>query len=564
MLSHITIKDFAIIEHISLDLHQGFHIVTGETGAGKSIIIEAISLALGSRADTAFVRTGKDKAVIELTAETQDPEVFAILKENGLEENETILITREIHASGKSVCRINGNLVSVSFLNKLCKRIADIHGQYDHQSLLNPDYHILLVDRYDASAIMPVKEKVKYLYEVYIDAKNKLNTLVKSQAETLRKRDFMRFESEEILAAELMVGEDEELAESLLLLQNSETIFEKLSASYDLLYEQSPSCQDSLGKSAQLLREIHSFSREITALSDGISDCYYKLEDLRTEIRRARDSISFSPDLLNQTIERIDLLNRLKRKYGGSIESVLAYQEEITGSLNQIENADQMIASLTKNISLYEEQLALVSRELTMLRKKAAVKIEAQINNELNELNFRDACLSVLFSEITGANGSRYSDTGIDQVEFLMITNKGESPKPLSKIASGGEISRIMLAFKRIIGDYDQIPTMIFDEIDSGISGITASIVGKKLKEISVNHQIICITHLAQIAAYSDHHYRISKEDTGERTLTKVLPLNEQEKRYEIARLLGGMNITETTLKNAEELIAQSISQSAQ
>ncbi|MGI6728004.1 MAG: DNA repair protein RecN [Anaerovoracaceae bacterium] len=558
MISHIAIKDFAIIDSISLDFNQGFHIFTGETGSGKSIIIEAISLALGSRADTGYVRAGKDRAVIELTVETQDPEIFALLKENDLEENSTLMITREIHAAGKSVCRINGDLVSVSFLNKLCKKIADIHGQYDHQSLLNPENHIFLVDECDADDILPIKNKVKTLYHSYTDAKKRLNTLISNQLDTERKHDFMKFELEEIRAANLKVGEDTELSENLLLLQNSEMIFETLSTVYDLLYDHSPSSQDGLGKSTQLLSEIESFSPNIASISNVLSDCYYKLEDLQGEIRKARDSISFSPEEINEIIERIQLLDRLKRKYGGSIEKVLVYQEKLAKNLNEIDNNQQLIEDLTKDVSLFEEQLALVCKQLTGLRKQAALKIEKSINEELKELNFKNAELSVIFSELKDKDKPLYSENGTDFVEFFMVTNKGETPKPLAKIASGGEISRMMLAFKRVIGDYDRIPTLIFDEIDSGISGITASIVGKKIKEISSNHQVICITHLAQIASYADHHYRISKESTNKETFTKVTLLGFDERVNEIARLLGGMNITKTTLKNAEELITQS------
>ena len=559
MLSHISIKDFAIIDYISLDLHKGFNIITGETGAGKSIIIEAVSMALGSRADTAFVRTGKEKAVIELTVNTDDKEIIALLDENGLEYLGDIQITREIHANGKSVCRVNGDLVSVSFLNKLCRKIADIHGQYDHQSLLNPEHHIFLIDEYNSKTIFPLKEKVKELYEKYSQTRNKINSLIKNREENERKRDFLKFESEEILSANLRPGEDEVLASRLLLLQNSEKIYQNLSAVYEMLFEITPSCQDNLGNSTKLLREIQSFSDALRNISDEVSECYYQLEDLKSEIRRARDSVDFSLDLLNETVERIDLIDRLKRKYGGSIEKILDYQSQIADNLNQIENSDILIEKLSIELTVYHEELTAACRKLTEERMKAARDIEFLINNELNELNFKDASLSVYISQLSGSDGILFTENGTDHAEFLIVTNKGEAPKPLSKIASGGEISRIMLAFKRIIGDYDHIPTMIFDEIDSGISGITASIVGKKLKDISENHQILCITHLPQIASYSDNHYMIFKENTEERTITKVVPLDEQGKINEIARLLGGMNITDTTLKNAKELISQSV-----
>ncbi|NLY70628.1 MAG: AAA family ATPase, partial [Clostridiales bacterium] len=384
MISHITIRDFAIIENVSLDFHEGFHILTGETGAGKSILIEAISLALGSRADTAYVRTGADKAVIELIVETKDPEVLNLLSSNGIDDGETIYITREIHAAGKSVCRINGSLVSVSFLNELCKNIADIHGQYDHQSLLNPAYHIELIDRYDSKTIDPIKEKVKNAYELYIQTKQKLDSIVKKHAEYQRKLDFMKYELDEIVAADPKIGEDEKLAEKMQLLQNSEMIFEKLATAYEILYEQTPSCQDSLGKASNLLQEIQSFSGDINSIAEAISDCYYKLEDLKKYLRLQRDSISFSPDLLDETIERIDLLDRLKRKYGGSIEKVLNYKQELVENLKDIENSDELIEKLNKALVEYKNQLMEASQELTSKRKQVASELETKINKELN------------------------------------------------------------------------------------------------------------------------------------------------------------------------------------
>ena len=564
MLNHLSIKDFAIIDYVSLDLYQGFHIFTGETGAGKSILIEAISLALGARADTAYVRSGKEKAVIELSARTGDPEIRSMLAENSIEadlhtDGETILeISREIQAEGRNTCRINGTLVSVSFLSRLCKRLADIHGQYDHQSLLDPDQHILLLDAYDSPSIQPLKESVLHDYQAYAKAKHQLDTLVKTRAESERKRDFMRFEAEEIEAAALHIGEDSELAERLSMIQNSELIFNHLSTAYELLYGDSGTgaAVDVLSRSMHLLSEAGSFSQEIRGFSDEISDCYYRIEGLQSDIRNVKDRVSFSPEELDSTIERLDLVDKLKRKYGGSIEQVLTYYNEISEALAIIENADQLAETLKNECDRCKQKLFSSSASLSEARKIAAKAMETKISKELEELHFKDARLFVSFGSEADEKRPDYTENGIDRVEFLLITNKGELPKPLAKIASGGEISRIMLAFKSVIGDFGGIPTMIFDEIDSGISGVTASIVGKKLKELSQRHQIVCITHLPQIAAFSDHHYHIVKEDNGERTESRVLELDQSQKIGEIARLLGGMNITETTIKNAQELIA--------
>jgi len=539
MISHIRIKDFAIIDTVELDFHDGLNIITGETGAGKSIIIEAVSLALGSRADTAFIRSGKDKAIVQMVADL---------------DGEDYIITRELTANGKNVCKINDEIVSLSQLSKLCKRIADVHGQYDHQSLLNPENHLKLIDTYHDKEISPVRDQVTELFQRYSDTKHELASLMSNQAEAERKRDFMSFELSEINSAKPYSGEDDELTQKLNLLQNSEKIYQNLSNIYELLYEASPSATDSVGKSLHMLQEISSFSDEINAFHEGLSDVYYKIEDITSEIRKFKEGISFSPEVLEAAINRMNTLDSLKRKYGGSIEMVLEYREKITLELEKIENIDSIRDKLAKELSEFEKKLEDASYELSVLRKKSAKDIEARINEELKELNFKDTSFNVFFYD-QDSGKSYFSSNGTDRIEFLITTNKGEAPKPLAKIASGGEISRIMLAFKQIIGDFDLIPTMIFDEIDVGISGITASIVGNKLLDISKRHQIICITHLPQIAAFGDYHFKIDKEAVNGVTHTIVSPLDHMEKVNEIARLLGGINITDTTLKSAEELI---------
>ncbi|WP_027399309.1 DNA repair protein RecN [Anaerovorax odorimutans] len=544
MISHIKIKDFAIIDNVDIDFYSGLNIITGETGSGKSIIIEAISLALGSRADTTFVRSGKEKAIIQLIVE---------------EDKKEYIITREVFAAGKSICKVNDEIVSVSYLNKLCKKIVDIHGQYDNQSLLNPEYHLSLIDKYGSDIIDPVKDKVAVLYEEYTNINNKLNSLLKNAAESERKRDFMQFELQEIESVNPYIGEDEELSSDLLILQNSEKIYQNLSSAYEIIYENSPSAFEGLGKSIHLLQEISDYSKDLSKLTESFSDNYYKFEDLIKDIRKEKESISFSSENLDETINRLNSLDTLKRKYGGSIEKVLKYKENLISNINNIENIDVLREELSAKLKNCHEKLQKHSEKLTSLRKQISEKIEKKINNELKELNFNHAALSIEFNDNKENGKINFSSNGTDTVEFLIITNLGETPKPLAKIASGGEISRIMLAFKSITCDYDNIPSMIFDEIDNGISGITASIVGKKLRQISKNHQVICITHLPQIASFSDHHYKIQKIFDEKSTYTDIISLSYDEKIKEIARLLGGTNITDTTLKSAEELIKLSI-----
>ncbi|HVI42149.1 MAG TPA: AAA family ATPase, partial [Anaerovoracaceae bacterium] len=382
MISHIRIKDFAIIDTVEIDFHKGLNIITGETGAGKSIIIEAVSLALGSRADTAFIRSGKDKAVVQMIADL---------------EGEEYIITRELSANGKNVCKINDEIVTLAQLNKLCKRLADVHGQYDHQSLLNSENHLKLIDTYHDNVITPVRDTVSDLYQKYSDTNHELASILSNQADAERKRDFMRFELSEINAAKPYPGEDVELSQKLNLLQNSEKIFQNLSNIYEILYEASPSAVDGIGKSLHMLQEISSFSDEINAFHEALSDVYYKIEDFTSEIRKYKEDISFSPELLEETINRLNTLDSLKRKYGGSIEKVLEYREKITLDLEKIDNIDSIKVKLTLALSEYEKKLSIASRELTALRKKSAKDIEKHINEELKELNFKDTYFTVVF-----------------------------------------------------------------------------------------------------------------------------------------------------------------------
>lgn len=538
MIRHISIKDFAIIENTSVDFHDGLNMITGETGAGKSIVIEAVSLALGSRADTAFVRSGKEKARIQMIAE-----------HNG----EEYIITREISAAGKNTCRINDEIVTLSKLNTLCKKLADIHGQYDHQSLLNPEYHINLVDLYQHDAITPAKDAVSSLFREYTECKAQLNALLTQASKDKREQDFMAFELNELQSAQLRVGEDDELEDEIALLQNSEKIYESLAGAYHIGSESEGSALSMLKRISDMLSETADFSQELSELYTRASELYYEFEDICMTARDCRDKAVFSPETLDSCISRLETINKLKNKHGMSVEELLDYQEKLAERLSHIEDLDSFKAKLEKELKSCAAALTKACDKLTEARKNAAAELEKLITAELAQLNFNDAKFSIEFGK-----SDTFTADGNDIVEFLISTNRGEPLKPLSKIASGGEMSRIMLAFKKIIGDYDEIPTMIFDEIDSGISGIAASVVGRKLAEIAENHQIICITHLPQIAAYGQHNYKIEKHSDDAMTYTTVTALSPDEKIDEIARLLGGTNITETTLASARELVEAS------
>lgn len=536
MINHISIRNFAIIENTEIDFEEGLNIITGETGSGKSIVIEAISLALGSRADSTFVRHGEKKAIVQLAGEL---------------DGEEIIITREVSAAGKNLCKLNGQLVTLGELTETCKRLADIHGQYDNQSLLNPENHIRLVDSYHAETIGPVRKSFDDSFVSYGEIRSKWKNLLALESDNQRKLDFYRYEKTEIDGADLKPGEDEALEERISILQNSEKIFGGIETAYSCLRDGSASALTNLGNGLHALQDISAYSKEIAEMTEEFADMYYRLEDISTSLRDIRESITFSPDELDTAIARLDQIEKLKKKYGGSIEEILAYRDKITLELEQIENYDDVKASLEKDLHAALSDLQEKAAALTAVRKASAEELSTAIEAELHDLNFGNAELSIRFEE-----PESISADGNDLIEFFISTNKGEPLKPLVKIASGGEVSRIMLAIKNITGTYDKIPTMIFDEIDAGISGITASIVGRKLREIAEDHQVICITHLPQIAACGDSNYRIHKESDDDSTFTNVDRLSEDEVVDEIARLLGGENITDTTRLSAKELMA--------
>lgn len=537
MIDRISISNFAIIENTEVEFEDGLNIITGETGSGKSIVIEAISLALGSRADSSFVRHGCKKAVIQLMCTLEDEEY---------------IITREISAAGKNVCKLNGELVTLNELSKLCAKVADIHGQYDNQSLLNTDNHIKLVDEYHKDAILPIKEEYSKCYDTYRKKKSELRKLIELESSNLKKLDFYKFEKSEIENSNLTPGEDDELGERISLLQNSEKIFSGAEGAYKSLSGEGGALSE-IGNAMNLIKGISIYSKELDELSEEITDIYYRLEDFSSNLRDLCENITFTPDELDNAISRISVIDNLKKKYGNTIEDILEYYDKISYELNQLENFDDEKERLKKEEKEAFELLKTKASELTAARKASAEELAKKMENELHDLNFNDARLSIDFKETDTPE-----ENGCDIVEILIASNRGEPLKSLAKTASGGEISRIMLAIKNITGTYDNIPTMIFDEIDTGISGLTASVVGKKLREISKNHQIICITHLPQIAAMGDQSYKIFKKSDDDATFTYVQQLSDEERIDELARLLGGEVITETTRQNARELVEAS------
>ncbi|MST51598.1 DNA repair protein RecN [Hornefia butyriciproducens] len=536
MIQHLLIQNFAIIENTEIEFEDGLNIITGETGSGKSIVIEAVSLALGARADSSFVRSGKDKAVIQLAASL---------------DGQDYVITREISATGKNLCRLNGQLVTLGEISALASRIADIHGQYDNQNLRDPRQHLALVDQYRDAEISPLRAEFDTAYAAYKESRGQLDTLLKSEKESRKQADFYRFELAEIQRVDPAPEEDEELTEQIAILQNSEKIFSAVESAYGPLDENEFNVLSSMGNIQSSLESIRNFSREFAETADIFNDAYYGLQDVAARIAGIREQISFRPEELDKLISRLDQIDELKKKYGGSIGDVLAYRDRIQQELSQLENFDELRGTLEQETKQRLRALRTSAAALTGARQASAEALGQAIEAELHDLNFDSARFEIRISAAPAISAE-----GGDEAEILISTNRGEPLKPLIRVASGGEISRIMLAIKNITGTYDKIPTMIFDEIDAGISGITASIVGRKLREISSSHQIICITHLPQIAACGNANYRICKETDANSTYTHVDRLDEEATVDEIARLLGGEIITETTRRSARELIS--------
>ncbi|NLY82567.1 MAG: DNA repair protein RecN [Clostridiales bacterium] len=535
MIDRIEIQNFATISNTSIDLTQGLNIITGETGAGKSVLVQAISIALGARADTSLVRTGNEKAIIQIAGEIDGDEV---------------VLSREIYASGKSISKINGTLVNLNNLKEYCAKFADIHGQYDNQALLNSYNHIYILDSFNDQVFFNQLKDLKKAFVQFTADENKLKALLNKETETKNKKNYYEFELSYIKNLNLCINEDEELKDKISLLSNSEKIFSVLNSAYYDIHENENSLLTTLKSSIDSLDGISSFSAQIENLNTELSNIYYNLEDVTTELRQISSSITYSEEELNSLSERLSLIEDAKRKYNKTIEEIVEYADFLNNELELIENFDVEKKRLLEIKNQRYQDLLESSDKVSTMRKELASKLEKIISDELTALNFPSSEFKINFDK------SKITENGYDEVEFLISTNPGDPLKPLVKIASGGEISRIMLALKGILGDSINVPTMIFDEIDTGLSGITASIVGQKLKELSDKHQIICITHLPQIAACGYTNFSIVKENIENKSHTFIRKLDENAKVADIARLLGGSNISDITLASAKELIS--------
>ncbi|MBE6028093.1 MAG: DNA repair protein RecN [Clostridiales bacterium] len=539
MLDRIIIDNFATIEHLSFDLGGSLNIITGETGAGKSVLVTAISTVLGDRADTSMVRSGADKAFIQIA---------------GTKNGEDVVISREIMAGGKSVSKLNGEMVTLGQIRDFCRDWVDIHGQYDNQQILDPDNHILITDSFRSEAVAPELEKLRALYDEYKAAQKEYEDLLKAEANAAQQKDYFSFEHKYINDLNLYPGEDDELMERLAMMKNSSRIYQSVRSSYDALRgtdeEGGPSVMDELSRAASDLSEISGFSEQISSLASQSYDAYYALDDVASALRDLLSSLSFSEADMDEVSGRLAVIEDAKRKYRKSIPEILAFRDELGARLSMMENFDsekkRLAETAHKKYAALEDQASHVSE----LRHIVASRLESAMVKELGDLEFANTGFSIDISRL-----DEIGPLGFDKVEFLISTNPGEPLMPLTKIASGGEISRIMLAFKRILGETGDVETMIFDEIDSGISGRTALVVGKKLSEIAAHRQIISVTHLPQIAAYGDDNYLISKSVESDKSYTNIDHLDADAKIRMIATLFSGSADSENALQAARELI---------
>lgn len=571
MLSHLSIQNVALIDNLIIEFCDGFNVLTGETGAGKSIIVDAIGLMLGERADRELIQTGKDHAQVEGLFCLKHPEKVApILEQYGIpiEDDGTLLLMRQLSRSGRNVCRINGQMVTLSILKEIGQYLVDIHGQHQHQSLLNPDYHIEILDRLGGDVIALLKQQVGQLYSQWKAVRREMEDLINLERDGERMKDLLSYQINEIAAANLKVGEDTELLNERSLLQNAEKIMSVVHEAYDVLYTGSTTGAavfDQLASVRDRFAQIAQFNEVFAHIAQDIENIYYQLEDIIDRIRNYRDSFDYDPDRLDEIESRLSLIHSLKRKYGSTIEEILALKEKLKQQLLTIESSQEKLEQLKLQEHKIYGNLVKVCAELSRKRREVAKVFEQQLVSQLKELGMEKTRFKVDISSPDvgsidegqlGASVSNYiTSQGFDRVEFLISPNPGEPLKPLAKIISGGEMSRVMLAFKTVLAEKDDIPTLIFDEIDTGISGRIASVVAEKINELSRSHQVICITHLPQIAVMADKHYRIEKKVCDGRTVTHVHLLDDQERQMEIAKLIGGAEVSQIGLEHAQELI---------
>ena len=547
MLSLLHIENIAVIESADISFDRGFNVLTGETGAGKSIVIDAISAILGERAYRDMIRTGTNKASVRAIF-TDVPEL-GWFSENGVEYDPETVIQREIYLDGKNVCRVNGSLVSVSILRKLGIQLINIHGQHDSASLFDEDNHLVFLDAFADNE--ELREKYSEKYAAVSRLRREIDSLTMDEGEKLRRMETLKYQIDEIEKAELEVGEDDALEERRKLLQNAEKLSNGLEETVQCLYgnDDVDGAAGLLAQAEYALGRLLRFSDSFTPLHDRVSDLMYQVQDVAEEARDTRDSLNYSADELEQIESRLDVIHKLRRKYGVTCEDILNYLEKAKKELDEIEFADDHLERLKGKLKKAEKEAWDAALILRKNRQEAAAAMSKRILTELTQLDMPRVQFACQFQEL------ELTANGADAVAFYMSANAGEALKPMSKVASGGELARIMLAMKNVLAEKDQVATLIFDEVDTGVSGRAAQKVAEKLRSVAAHKQVLCVTHLPQLAALAQTHLLIAKSERDGRTYTSVTPLDFEGRKRELARIIGGTNITETTLRSAEEML---------
>ncbi|MUV39687.1 DNA repair protein RecN [Lentibacillus sp. JNUCC-1] len=560
MLTELSIKNFAIIEQLAISFDEGLTVLTGETGAGKSIIIDAVQLLAGSRGSIDFVRHGAKKAELEGLFTIDEAHVVHDLGATyGIDTTDgMVVLNRDITAAGKSICRINGKLVTLATLKEFGHTLIDIHSQHETQSLLNQDQHLRLLDLYNEKQIAPIKSAYQELYFDLSQMKIQYRQLNHKEQDLAQKLDLLQFQSNEIANANLNENEDDALLEERKKLANFEKIHQALEEAYEALYGDQKG-MDWLAQAMQALQNGQDYDEYIQAKADELANYYYAAEELTYDLRSHLDTLQFDSSRLNVIEARLDEISRLKHKYGPSVNEIIAYEQEVNEEIQQIQNKDSFLSELAIKIEQVEKEAYQKAVQLHDVREKAAHALTRDIKKELKGLYMDKSVFKIVFettpSEEKTSNYVKLNQNGYDHVHFELSTNPGEPLKPLHKIASGGEMSRIMLALKTIFAKHEGVTSVIFDEVDTGVSGRVAQAMAEKIQHISEGSQVLCITHLPQVAAMADHHKYIGKDVSRKRTATYIIDLNIEDKIEELGRMITGAEMTETAKDHAKELL---------
>ncbi|WP_411679229.1 DNA repair protein RecN [Clostridium thailandense] len=553
MLLQLNIRNFALIESLTISFEKGFNVLSGETGAGKSILIDAINYVLGSKFSKDLIRTGENKTFVEAIFSLENSRTIEILKEQDIECDDLVIISRETFQSGKSIAKVNGKSILVSVLKIISSTLLDIHGQHENQNLLSSENHIHYLDYYGEEILKVLLDTYREKYYRLSEIENKICDLLGKDGEKEKLIDFFKYQIDEISSANLKENEEQDLEEKYKILSNAEKINNTLNSCYKHLHSGDENVLSIYDGLATVIREISALEEafpRVKEIKSSLEEAYYNIEGSIDQIRSIKENVYYDEKELEYINSRIFQINSYKKKYGKTIKNILEYRDKIKLQYEEMINSNQIVEKLKKEKFKLIEELRIEGEKIHEERCRIAEKLEAKIKNELDFVGLEKSIFKV------GVDlEEKFTLNGLDKVQFCISTNPGEPLKSLEKVVSGGELSRIMLALKTVFVDKDQIPSVIFDEIDTGISGRIAQCVAEKMYTISKNHQVFCVTHLPQIACISDMHYWVSKEVKDNKTYTKVRKMDEKEKEYEIARMIGGSEVTKLTLEHAKELI---------